>query len=146
MESPSHVIAAADGAAAPPVAETALSMKTLFEEAVRAGASDLLITAHTPPLLRIDGDLRPVGDRPLVPDGTRRLVGSLLNETQQEFFERKKELDFSLSLGGMLRFRANVYWQKGWVAAAFRLVPRRIPSLEQLGVPPVVKELTLRPH
>jgi twitching motility protein PilT len=129
MEPSSPVIAPAGLPAAPPSPDTALSMKGLFEEAVRTRASDLLITAQTPPLLRIDGDLRPLGDHALSPDETRRLVFSLLNETQQEAFERKKELDFSLSVSGMLRFRANVYAQKGWVAAAFRLVPRLIPSL-----------------
>ncbi|PYM14765.1 MAG: type IV pili twitching motility protein PilT [Candidatus Rokuibacteriota bacterium] len=124
----------------------AVSMAALFEEAVRTGASDLLVTAHTPPLLRIDGDLQPVGTRPLMPDDTRHLVAGLLNETQREAFEQKKELDFSLSVSGMVRFRANIYSQKGWVAGAFRLVPRQIPSLEELGVPLIAKELSLRPH
>ena len=128
------------------VPDGGFSMKVLFEEAARSGASDLLITAHTPPLLRVHGELRPIGIHPLRPDDTRRLVWSLLNETQQEAFERKKELDFSLSVSGALRFRANVYSQKGWVAAAFRMVPRQIPGLEFLGVPPIVKDLTLRPH
>src|SRR5438093_3568068 len=124
----------------------AVSMAALLEEAVRTGASDLLVTAHTPPLLRIDGDLQPVGTRPLMPDDTRHLVAGLLNETQREAFEQKKELDFSLSVSGLVRFRANIYSQKGWVAGAFRLVPRQIPSLEELGVPLIAKELSLRPH
>src|SRR5438128_1040599 len=64
----------------------AVSMAALFEEAVRTGASDLLVTAHTPPLLRIDGDLQPVGTRPLMPDDTRHLIAGLLNETQREAF------------------------------------------------------------
>jgi twitching motility protein PilT len=124
----------------------ALSMKYLFEEAARAGASDLLLTAHTPPLVRVHGNLRPIVNRPLSPEESRQLVWSLLNETQQEVFERKKELDFSLSVSKTFRFRANVYYQKGWVAAAFRLVPHRIPPLDTLGVPPIVRELTLRSH
>jgi twitching motility protein PilT len=75
---------------------------------------------------------------------TKRLIWSLLNETQQEMFERNRELDFSLAVTGNLRFRANVYYQKGAVAGAFRLIPREIPSLSKLGLPPIVKELTLR--
>jgi twitching motility protein PilT len=72
------------------------------------------------------------------------LIWSLLNETQQEMLERKRELDFSLSVTGNLRFRANIYYQKGTVAGAFRLIPRIIPEIDSLGLPDVVKELTLR--
>ena len=59
-------------------------------------------------------------------------------------FERNRELDFSLAVTGSLRFRANIYYQKGAVAGSFRLIPREIPSLKDLGLPPIVKELTLR--
>lgn len=144
MERSSHVTPSQAEALAVP--EGPVTMKMLFEEAVRLAASDLLVTAHVPPLLRIHGDLMPLGSRALAPEETRHLVWSLLNETQQEMFERKKELDFSLSVSGALRFRANVYYQKGYVAAAFRLVPRRVADLDLLGVPQIVKELTLRPH
>ncbi len=140
---------------ADPVAEAAklelgadhkLNMKMLFEHAAAVGASDLLITAAAPPTVRINGDLYPVIERELTPEMTRRLLWSLLNETQQELFERKRELDFSLAVTGRLRFRANVYYQRGTVAGAFRLIPRQIPSLDELGVPPVVRDLTLRPN
>ena len=85
-------------------------------------------------------------DKALNPDQTKKLIWSLLNETQQEMFERKKELDFSLGVTGNLRFRANVYYQKGTVAGAFRLIPRVIPTLESLGAPPIVRQFTLRTH
>jgi twitching motility protein PilT len=97
-----------------------------------------------PPTVRVDGDLHPALEIPLKPEMTKRLIWSLLNETQQEMFERNRELDFSLAVTGNMRFRANVYYQKGSVAGAFRLIPRDIPSLSELGLPPIVKELTLR--
>ena len=78
------------------------------------------------------------------PEDTRRLIFSVLNETQQEVFERKKELDFSLAVTGNLRFRANIYYQKGAVSAAFRLIPTTIPSLDQLGLPPELTTLAMR--
>ncbi len=120
------------------------SMKHLFEHAAVIRASDLLITAGSPPIMRITGELMPVTDTPLRPEDTRRLVYSLLNETQQEMFERKKEIDFSLGVTGDLRFRANVYYQKGTVAAAFRLIPTAIPNVVQLGLPRELGRLAMR--
>ncbi|MBI1369716.1 MAG: PilT/PilU family type 4a pilus ATPase [Planctomycetes bacterium] len=121
-------------------------MKALFDHAAKSGASDLLITAGSPPIIRVDGDLHPVLNKPLAPEQTRALIWSLLSETQQEHFERQRELDFSLAVSGHLRFRANVYYQKGTVAGAFRLIPRSVPNLTQLGLPPVMGNLTLRTH
>ncbi len=124
--------------------EGQLNMKMLFEHAGTVGASDLIITAGAPPTVRVDGDLHHVLETSLKPEMTKRLIWSLLNETQQEMFERNRELDFSLAVTGNLRFRANIYYQKGAVAGAFRLIPRIVPSLNDLGLPPIVKELTLR--
>jgi twitching motility protein PilT len=121
-----------------------LSMKILFEHSARIGASDLIITAGAPPIVRVDGELYPAVEVSLAPEGSKKLIWSLLNETQQEMFERNRELDFSLAVTGSLRFRANIYYQKGAVAGSFRLIPREIPSLKDLGLPPIVKELTLR--
>ncbi len=123
-----------------------LNMKTLFEFAANAGASDLLVTSGAPPIVRVDGELHPILDIDLGPDHTRRLIWSLLNETQQEAFERKRELDFSLAVTGDMRSRANVYYQKGAVAGAFRLIPRTVPGMEELGIPDLVREWTLRTH
>ncbi len=121
-------------------------MKLLFEHAAKVRASDLLITTGAPPIVRINGDLYPIWSQRLDATQTKRLTWSLLNETQQEMFERRKELDFSLAVSGDLRFRANVYYQKGAVAAAYRLIPRVIPDMESLGLPPVFQELVLRPQ
>ncbi len=121
-----------------------LDMKMLFEHAAAIKASDLLITSGAPPTVRVDGEIYPALEISLRPEMSKRLIWSLLNETQQEMFERNRELDFSLAVTGSLRFRANIYYQKGAVSGAFRLIPRAIPSLESLGLPPVVREFTLR--
>ena len=121
-----------------------LSMKLCFDYAAHVNASDLLITAGSPPMVRVIGDLAAMAGVPLRPEDTRRLIFSVLNETQQEVFERKKELDFSLAVTGNLRFRANIYYQKGAVSAAFRLIPTTIPSLDQLGLPPELTTLAMR--
>lgn len=123
-----------------------VDMKTLFEHAEKMQASDLLITAGAPPIIRVDGEIYPVLSRNLTPQASRRLIWSLLNETQQAMFEERRELDFSLAVTGDLRFRANVYYQKGAVSAAFRLIPTVVPSLEDLGLPESVKDLTLKSH
>jgi len=123
-----------------------LSMKALFDYADEYDASDLLITAGAPPIVRLDGRLFPAVREALTAAQTRRLIWSLLNETQQERLERQRELDFSLAVTGALRFRANVYYQKGTVAGAFRLIPRDIPDITQLGLPRVVHDLPLRPN
>jgi twitching motility protein PilT len=123
-----------------------LSMKVLFEYAGEVRASDLLVTAKSPPIVRIDGELYPAMENQLTAGQTRKLIWSLLNETQQEMFERQKELDFSLGVTGDLRFRANIYYQRGSVAAAFRLIPHVIPDMDSLGLPPALKTLTLRPN
>ena len=121
-------------------------MKSLFEYVGRVGASDLLITAGSPPVVRVDGELAPALKASLTPEHTRRLIYSLLNETQQAKFEESRELDFSLAVSADLRFRANVYYQKGSVAGAFRAIPREVPELEQLGLPASVKDLALKTH
>ena len=123
-----------------------LSMKQLFEYAAHVGASDLLLTAGAAPTVRVNGELYAAAKITLKPAETKRLIWSLLNETQQEMFERKRELDFSLAVTGMLRFRANIYYQKGSVAGAFRLIPRTVPSLDALGLPPRLNDFTLRTH
>ncbi|NLI05393.1 MAG: type IV pilus twitching motility protein PilT [Actinomycetaceae bacterium] len=121
-----------------------LNMKALFEYADSVGASDLLITANAPPMVRVDGDLHPALNIKLDATHTKKLLWSLLNETQQEMLERNRELDFSLSTSDNMRFRVNMYYQRGAVAGAFRLIPSYIPNLDDLGLPLIVKEFALR--
>ena len=121
-------------------------MRELFELAAKRGASDLHLTEHTPPMLRIDGLLLPTEQPPLTRTDTRRLVYSLLTDRQKAQFERELELDISIDVHGLGRFRVNVHMQRGSVEAALRLVPTHIRSLDELGLPPVVAELARKPN
>jgi twitching motility protein PilT len=146
MDGPPGAPPSVEPASPTPEDPLGMSMKVLFEHAGRVEASDLLLTAGSPPFVRVLGDLHPVTKQPLEAAEVRGLVWSLLNQAQRDAFQRDKELDFSLAVTPELRFRANVYYQRGTVAAAFRLIPKTIPRLDTLGLPPVIKSLTLRPN
>jgi twitching motility protein PilT len=105
----------------------------------------MLLTAGSPPVYRIDGELLYTNARPLSGENCKSLVYSILDEEQIARFETKKELDFSFYLEGTYRFRGNVYMQRGAVGAAFRLIPQRIPSLGELALPPIIEEFALAP-
>jgi twitching motility protein PilT len=116
-------------------------MRELLEEMVSKGASDLHITTGLPPQLRIDGMVQTTSFPVLTGDETRRLAYSILNEEQKKRYENEKELDFSFGVQGISRFRANVYQQRGVTAMAIRQIPYEIHTFEQLGLPPVCREL-----
>ncbi len=107
-------------------------------------ASDVHLTVNLPPTMRIDGHLRPMNFDHLEPSECQRLIYSILTDQQVEEFERRHELDFSHGIAKVGRFRVNVYMQRGSVGAAFRLIPRHLPAIEELGLPPVVKKLAGR--
>ena len=121
-------------------------MHQLFQLAFEQQASDIHLTEHTPPMLRIDGDLKPTALPALSRSQTKKLVYSLLTDRQKAQFERELELDISFEVQGLGRFRVNVHMQRGSVEAAFRLVPTHIRSLQELGLPPVVLELARKPN
>jgi twitching motility protein PilT len=110
------------------------------------GASDLHVTAGTPPVVRLHGSLKPLPLPALTPAETKQLAYSVLTDAQKRRFEEMLELDFSFGVRGVARFRCNVFSQRGSVAAAFRFIPDRIQSLEELGLPPVLATLTDRPR
>ncbi len=116
-------------------------LRLMFEK----GASDMHITAHAPPYLRVDGDVFPIKIPPLSPADTRHLIFSLLTKKQIETFEEKHELDISFELKGVSRYRGNVFYQRGTVAASLRTIPFKIRTFADLGCPPVVSELCNRP-
>ncbi len=117
-------------------------MRELFEMAFARKASDIHVTEHATPMLRIDGSLEPTPLAPLTRAATKRLIYSLLADRQKAQFERELELDFSIEVQGLGRYRVNVHMQRGSVEAALRLVPSRIPPLHELGLPAVVADLT----
>jgi len=122
------------------------NITTLLKLTEEKGASDLHITAGNPPILRIDGQLVIVDMPVLDKEATRNLVYSMLNDEQKAIFERDKELDFSFALKDMDRFRINIHIQKGNTEAALRRVPRKIPAIDDLGLPDVVYDFVQKPN
>ncbi len=118
-----------------------MDIKSLFALVSKEGASDLLIGAGAPPMLRVNGQLLRTKGDPLTPEASKKLIYGFLDADQKTHFEAHKELDFSLAVGRKHRFRVNVYFQKQAVTAALRPIPEEIPKWEDLGLPPFVKEL-----
>ena len=139
---------ASNGASMPSTEDPPIltEMRDLFQLAFERGASDIHLTEQTPPILRIDGQLEPVSLAPLSRAKTKQLIYSVLTDRQKVQFEQALELDMSIEASGLGRFRVNVHLQRGSVEAAFRLVPARIPSLVELGLPPIVAELARKPN
>jgi twitching motility protein PilT len=125
--------------------ELKVNLHQLLKTMVEKGASDLHITTGTPPLLRIDGAIVPLKLPPLGPVETKQICFSVLTEEQRATFEKNNELDLSFGVKGLSRFRANIYMQRGAVAGAFRTIPFKILSFEELGLPPVVADFAERP-
>lgn len=119
-----------------------MDIHELLDLVVSEKASDLLISAGAPPILRVNGELMRTRGDGLTPEQAQSLVYSLMTEAQRAHFESTHELDFSLSTGRKRRFRVNVYMQKQAVAAALRPIAEDIPSLESLGLPTEVQNLT----
>ncbi len=111
------------------------------------GGSDLHITVGSPPGIRQRGDLLPVeGIRPLSARDTQAMILSMLSEEQRKRFEVELELDFAYSIPGLSRFRANVMQQRNSMGAVFRVIPLKIPTMEELNLPKVCKYLSERPR
>ncbi len=116
----------------------AYSLEPILGEMFSREASDLYLTVGMPPVLRVKGNFVLLeGDR-LSPDAAQKIVYSFLTDEQREVFEREWELDLSFGLEGKARIRANVFRQRGTVAAVLRMIPSKVPTLEQLGVPKAV--------
>ena len=122
-----------------------LSIEELLKAAVQKGASDLHLTVGVPPQLRIDGVLTPLPLEPLTDESVRTLAYQILDLQQTAHFELARELDTSYSMKGVSRFRVNLYRQRSSVAAAIRVIPFKIPSIPELGLPPILEEFANRP-
>jgi len=118
----------------------------LLREVVERGASDLHICVGVPPILRIDGQLIPLNYEKFTPMHTQRMMYDILSDEQIQRFEDQWELDFSYSLQQVARFRVNVFKDKGTVAAAFRLIPMKIPTIRELGLPSVLEQIARYPR
>jgi twitching motility protein PilT len=117
----------------------------LLKRVVENSASDLHVGVGNPPVLRVHGDLVIQTDLPTVTAAdAQQLLTSITTQEQIDFFKKEKELDFAYSVSGMARFRVNVLRQRGSLSFAFRIVPFKIPTLDELGMPPVLKSLALK--
>jgi len=124
-----------------------MGLAELLKYAVEYGASDLHITAQRPPMVRISGRLIPSGyQTELGPDDTKTLIYSVLTDDQKAKFEEEHELDFSIGIPGVSRFRVNVFMQRGCVAGVFRTIGENIPTFEELGLSDTVRQLALLPR
>lgn len=126
---------------------TDVTIEALLEECVKHDASDLHLQAGLPPILRIDGVLRPMTTYPVLSnDDVKQLVFATLDDEQQKILIKDKEFDYSFAFGDLGRFRVNAFHEKGNMAAAFRLIPNAIKTIEDLGLPGVVATFAERPN
>ncbi len=122
-------------------------IEILLEEVVKKKASDLHLQVGLPPMLRIDGALVPVnGAEALHEEGVESLIFAILDEDQKQILLKDKEFDFSFAFGDLGRFRVNAFHERGNLAAALRLIPNEILSIEQLGLPPIVNKFADYPR
>ncbi len=117
-----------------------MDITELLRFAVTEAASDVHVSSGEPPILRIHGDLKRLDHPALSPDDVHRMIYDIMNDKQRKDFEELNELDFSFEMGNN-RFRVNAFLQRRGKAAAFRTIPTTILSLEQLGLPPILKKL-----
>lgn len=130
---------AAAAASSPTAVPTSVKIETLLEACIKHGASDLHIQVGLPPILRIDGALVPIPNTPiLTTEIVDTLIFSTLDSMQRETLAKDKEFDYSFAFGEIARFRVNAFNEKGHLAAAFRLIPTKMPTIEELGMPQVI--------
>lgn len=123
-----------------------MEIDSLLRTMVESKASDLHLKVGAPPVLRVDGELRPLDQPGLSLAEVEGFLERLASETQQETLRRDLELDLAYSLPGIARFRVNVFFQRGSLSMAIRVVPLQVVTLDALGLPPACKGLSLRPR
>jgi len=123
-----------------------MNIRSVLEKMIAARASDLHLKAGTAPVVRVDGVLYTLDDAAPSAQDLRDVSDQLLNEEQRQFFATHNEIDFAFGVSGLARFRANIFMQRGTVALALRHVPVEVPSIDDLHLPPVVRELAFSPR
>ncbi|MFA6982200.1 MAG: PilT/PilU family type 4a pilus ATPase [Patescibacteria group bacterium] len=114
----------------------------ILERVVSMNASDLHLTVGTPPVVRVNRLLSPLSDMsPLLTEDVDLFLSQVLDADQKDIFDVNRELDFSVGLGNKARFRVNAFYQKGYPSVSLRLIPMMVPSLDTLGLPPVISSL-----
>jgi len=113
---------------------------------IKLEASDLHLKVGSPPVMRINGSLTALNMEPLSNDDLRKAAASLMTKEQQEKFSKQKEADFAIGLKGLARFRVNIYVQRGSIAIAMRIIPHQIKTIEELNLPGVLRDFSMRPR
>lgn len=122
-------------------------IELLLEEVVKKKASDLHLQVGLPPMLRLDGKLTPVSGAEILSEAViESLIFAILDEDQKQILLKDKEFDFSFAFGDLARFRVNAFHERGNLAAALRLIPNELLTIEQLGLPPIVGKFTDYPR
>src|SRR3989442_7349210 len=123
-----------------------MTLPELLKKTVELDGSDLHLTTNTPPQVRVHGHLQRLEGADMTPAETKGLAYSVLTDAQKKRFEESLELDFSFGIRGLARFRCNVFNQRGAVGAVYRLIPEKIRSFQDLGLPLVLGTLSERPR
>jgi twitching motility protein PilT len=123
-----------------------MNIRSVLDKMIAAHASDLHLKAGTPPVVRVDGVLYTLDEAPPSSAELREVCNQLLNEEQRLYLQTHHEIDFAFGVSGLARFRANIFMQRGTPALALRHVPVEVPSIEDLNLPPIVRELAFAPR
>ncbi|MEJ5212241.1 MAG: type IV pilus twitching motility protein PilT [Burkholderiales bacterium] len=123
-----------------------MEIADLLAFTVKNKASDLHLSAGLPPLIRVNGDIRRINVEPLDHKGVHSMIYDIMNDAQRKFYEENLEVDFSFEVPNLARFRVNAYVQQRGAAAAFRTIPSKVLTLEQLAAPAIFKDLCHHPN
>src|SRR6185436_12335490 len=118
-------------------------MQDLLRRVVERKASDLFITAGFPPAVKIDGEIRPQTERALTPEQSATLVRSIMNDRQSKEFDASKECNFAIAPPGIGRFRVSAFVQQGMTGCVIRQINSTIPTIEELELPAILKEIVM---
>lgn len=123
--------------------DSASSVQEFFNRMVEQEASDLYLTVARPPMYRIDGELRPIGEHEFTPDELKDLAQAILNEKQKREFTESLEMNLAMSLPGVARFRVNVFQQRGSVGMVIRRIKADVMSVDEMGLPSILKDIVM---
>ncbi len=120
-----------------------MKIESLLERMVKEGASDGFITADAPPSIKVDGQIYPITERPLTEEESRDIVLSTMRPDQQEVFQKHHECNYAMTTESLGRFRASAFVQRGKCGLVVRRIQSQIPTIDELGLPPIIKELAM---
>jgi len=123
--------------------EVALGIQEFFKTMVETEASDLYLTVAKPPMYRVDGKIRAVGEHPFSPQDLVNLAEAMMNEKQRKEFAEALEMNMAMSLPGVARFRVNIFQQRGSVGMVIRRIKAEVMSLDEMGLPPLLKDIAM---